>query len=235
MSGKRETRSRIRDVRAIRRALGVVGIVALVAPAPALPAQESTRVRLEVGLSSDSAADEPVVRTIHLLAEPRWPAALRSGFTVRLHYRVEVWRARAGWFDAFQKQAEWDVVVQHEPLLDQYTMIRVVGQNRTERRYASLETLAATLEFANRVTTMRPRGEGEYYYIASLQISTLSDSDLDELERFLQGDLRPVAQGEENMGSAMGRGAKRLVLKLAGLPSLRLEKRSERFRVSGER
>jgi hypothetical protein len=62
-------------------------------------------------------------------------------------------------------------------------------------------------------------------------VSTLSDSDLDELERFLAGDLRRDAKGGENLGDALGRGATRFLLRLAGLPSLRLEARSDQLVV----
>jgi hypothetical protein len=142
---------------------------------------------------------------------------------------VEVWRSREGWFDTFDRQAEWDVLVRHEPLLDQYTLLTFVGAARQERRYATLDALGAALAFAYQVN-VRPNEEGRYYYAASLQVSTLSDSDLDELERFLAGDLGRT-EGEENLGDALGRGATRFLLRLAGLPSLRLEVRSERFSV----
>jgi hypothetical protein len=58
----------------------------------------------------------------------------------------------------------------------------------------------------------------------------LSDSDLDELERFLEGDPGDNG-GRGNLGDALGRGATRFLLRLAGLPSLRLEARSQRFEV----
>jgi hypothetical protein len=64
-----------------------------------------------------------------------------------------------------------------------------------------------------------------------LEVSTLSDSDLDELERFLEGDLGDVTGGRGNLGDALGRGATRFLLRLAGLPSLRLEARSQGFQV----
>jgi hypothetical protein len=147
-----------------------------------------------------------------------------------LHYRVEVWRSREGWFDIFARQAEWDVLVRHEPLLDQYTLLTFVGPSRQERRYATLDALGAALSFAYQVS-VRPTEEGRYYYAASLQVSTLSDSDLDELERFLAGDLRTEGRGDDNLGDALGRGATRFLLRLAGLPSLRLEARSELFTV----
>jgi hypothetical protein len=78
---------------------------------------------------------------------------------------------------------------------------------------------------------VRPEEEGSYYYAGLLQVSTLSDSDLDELERFLAGDLGQSDQGGESFGDALGRGTTRFLLRLAGLPSLRLEARSPRFVV----
>ena len=79
--------------------------------------------------------------------------------------------------------------------------------------------------------SVQPNQTGRYYYTASLEISTLSDSDLDELQRFLEGDLGDVAQGKEGVGDALGRGATRFLLRLAGLPTLRLEVRSQTFNV----
>jgi hypothetical protein len=205
------------------------------APLQRLEAQAAQPVRLLVTLAPDSSprgARAPIVRSENLLGgDSRWLAALRSGLPVRLHYRVEVWRSREGWFDIFARQAEWDVLVRHEPLLDQYTLLTFAGAARQERRYATLDALGAALSFAYQVN-IRPAEEGRYYYAASLQVSTLSDSDLDELERFLAGDPnRERDEGDENLGDALGRGATRFLLRLAGLPSLRLEARSDRFVV----
>jgi hypothetical protein len=214
-------------------ALAVAGLALSPVLGPGKLAAQSRTVRLEVRLTRDSAPDggrEPVVRSERLLADDRWLGALRSGLPVRLHYRVEVWRSREGWFDLFDRQTEWDVVVRHEPLLDQYTLLTITGSRVQERRYATLDALNAALGFSYQVN-VRPRVRGEYYYAASLEISTLSDSDLDELERFLEGDLGDVSRGGEGIGDALGRGATRLLLRLAGLPSLRLEARTDAFRV----
>jgi hypothetical protein len=194
-------------------------------------AQDSTQVSFEVGLARDSTAGGfrlPLVRTRFLGRDDRWLAMLSSGFPVRLHYQVEVWRARGGWFDALDRAVEWDVVVRHEPLLDQYTVTRLIGRQRREYRYATTDALAAALGTANQVAVGTGL-TGRLYYGASLEITTLSDSDLEELERFLKGDLTPAAEGQGDVGGAVGRGAKRLVLKLAGLPSLSLSAQSERF------
>jgi hypothetical protein len=212
----------------------IVALLALLPSAPGILRAQNAPIRLHVALAQDSSprgGRAPIVRSENLLnAESRWLSALRSGLPVRLHYRVEVWRSRDGWFDEFARQAEWDVVVRHEPLLDHYTLLTLVGQRRQERRYATLDALGAALAFAYQVN-VRPEEPGGYYYAASLQVATLSDSDLDELERFLAGDIGEAAEGSEGIGDAVGRGATRFLLRLAGLPSLRLEARSPRFVV----
>jgi hypothetical protein len=220
--------------RLVRWARTVAAALALAAALPCgVAAQGPQAVRLTVRLADDTSiagSRAPVVRSENLLGDGRWLGALRSGLPVRLHYRVEVWRSRGAWFDAFERQAEWDVVLRHEPLLDQYTVLTIVGGRAKERRYATLDALTAALAFAYQVS-VRPAQPGRYYYTASLEISTLSDSDLDELQRFLEGDLDDVAQGKEGVGDALGRGATRFLLRLAGLPSLRLEVRSTTFDV----
>jgi hypothetical protein len=195
-------------------------------------AQTGNSVRLEVRLTSDSAPDgtrAPVVRSDNLLGDGRWLSTLRSGLPVRLHYRVETWRSRNGWLDQLTRQVYWDVVVRHEPLLDQYTLLTLFGSRVQERRYATLDALTAALAFAYQIN-VSPTEPGGYYYSATLEVSTLSDADLDELERFLEGDLEQ-ARGREGIGDALGRGATRFLLRLAGLPSLRLEARTGRFVV----
>jgi hypothetical protein len=195
-------------------------------------AQAGNAVRLQVRLTPDTAesgARAPVVRSENLFGDGRWLSTLRSGLPVRLHYRIEVWRSRDGWLDQLTRQVYWDVVLRHEPLLDQYTMLTIFGSRVQERRYATLDALTAALAFAYQIN-VSPSQEGSYYYTATLEVSTFSDSDLDELERFLEGDLGSA--GDDGApGSALERGVTRFLLRLAGLPTLRLEARTRRFAV----
>jgi uncharacterized protein DUF4390 len=211
----------------------VVALGLLAIGTGALRGQAVPAVRLGVRLSDDSTsrgARVPVVRSENLLSDGRWLSTLRSGLPVRLHYRLEIWRSRGGWLDLLTRQTEWDVVVRHEPLLDQYTLLTLFANQAQERRYATVDALSAALAFAYQVN-VGPAEPGSYYYTAVLEVSTLSDSDLDELERFLEGDLGDDNGGRGNLGDALGRGATRFLLRLAGLPSLRLEARSQRFEV----
>ena len=194
--------------------------------------QAGNAVRLEVRLTPDSAPRgqrAPVIRSDNLLGDGRWLSTLRSGLPVRLHYRVEVWRSRNGWLDQLTRQLYWDVVVRHEPLLDQYTMLTIFGSRVQERRYATLDALTAALAFAYQIN-VSPNEAGNYYYTATLEISTLSDTDLDELDRFLQGEVEEGG-GQGGLGETLERGATRFLLRLAGLPRLRLEARTRRFTI----
>jgi len=214
----------------------VVVLLLLSLLAAAIPgearAQAGNSVRLEVRLTPDTAgngARTPVVRSENLLGDGRWLSTLRSGLPLRLHYRIEVWRSRNGWMDQLTRQVYWDVVLRHEPLLDEYTMLTIFGSRVQERRYATLDALTAALAFAYQIN-VSPTVAGNYYYSATLEVSTLSDADLDELERFLEGEIGE-GRGEGGLSDALGRGATRFLLRLAGLPSLRLEARTRRFSI----
>lgn len=216
------------------RVIILLMMVGLAAWPPRAQGQEPREVVLTVGLSPDTARNgrrDPLIRAQFLLSDSRMTAMLGSGFPLRMHYRVELWRSRSGWFDAFERAVEWDVVVRHEPLLDQYAVNTIMPGRSRENRYAGLGPLADALDGVAFQVAFRVSQRGDYYYNASLQVSTLSDSDLDELERFLRGDLGPAASEGRDFGDAVGRGATRLLLKLAGLPSVRVEGRSGPFRV----
>jgi hypothetical protein len=63
-------------------------------------------------------------------------------------------------------------------------------------------------------------------------IETLDLKDLDELTRWLRGELGPAVQGRKNPGTALGRGMRTLVSRVMGGEVRRLETRSPRFTIT---
>jgi len=200
----------------------VWGAVVSLALASAAAAQSPT---LTVTVQSNV----PRVRSSGLLADGKFVGLMRSGFPLRLHYRLELWRVRSSWFDQYIREVSWDAVARNDPLADDFMLIR---QGGSITRYATSEELASALEIPYTVT-MRPSGaEGErFYFVARLEVTTLNDTDLQELSRWLSGDVGPAVSGGENFGGALARGAQRVLVRLAGLPRQRLEARSPTIRI----
>lgn len=194
--------------------------LALVTGATAAAAQ-----RPVLTVSGDSAGAR--VQAFGLLADSQFIVLLRSGFPLRLHYRLELWRVRSSWFDDFVREVHWDVVVRHDPLSDDFAVLRTGG---TTTRHSGAADLARAIALPYRVT-LPLSGDGEFYYLCRLEATTLNESDLAEVTRWLRGDVGPAVAQRGNVGDALARGAQRTLLRLAGLPRLTLEGRSDRFRA----
>jgi hypothetical protein len=200
-------------------------LLLLLAGSPPLAAQDTAAVRLEVTLAGTTR--DPVVRTRNLLEETPWLTALRQGLPVRLQYRLETWRSREAWLDEVQRQVEWAIVVRHEPVLDQFVVTRIGPGNAIVARRVATPGALAELLGARYQFQIVPQDEGRYYYTASLAVATLSDSDLDQLERVLRGEVDPRSAE----GGSLAERARRMLLRLAGLPTLSLNASSEAFEV----
>jgi hypothetical protein len=144
-----------------------------------------------------------------------------------LQYRLETWRSREAWLDEVQRQVEWAIVVRHEPVLDQFVVTRIGPGNAIVARRVATPGALAELLGARYQFQIVPQDEGRYYYTASLAVATLSDSDLDQLERVLRGEVDPRSAE----GGSLAERARRMLLRLAGLPTLSLNASSEAFEV----
>jgi hypothetical protein len=184
------------------------------AAAPAAAQDPSLTITLQNGV--------PRIQAVALLANGKFVGLMRSGLPLRLHYRLELWRSRPSWFDEHVSDAGWDAVAHYDPLPDDYVLIRSGG---TTGRYASVDALGRALELPYHVT-LAPKTSGQFYYLVRLEVSTLNDSDLREVEEWLKGDVSPTVVGRTDLGSTLARSAQRLLVRMAGLPRLTLEARS---------
>ena len=201
----------------MRRGLAVLALLSGAA-LPAAAQDPSLSIILQNGI--------PRVQVVALLANGKFVGLMRSGFPLRLHFRLELWRTRATWFDQYASEAAWDVVAHYDPLADDFVLLR---SNGTTARYATAEALGRALEIPYKIT-LAPKGAGRFYYLCRLEVSTLNDTDLQELERWLKGEVSPAVSGRGDLGDALVRGAQRVLVRIAGLPRLTLEARSESVR-----
>ena len=192
--------------------------------AGALPASLHAQRTLAVGVASPSGQWRPVVRVHQPLRERDLRDALASGLPVRLHLRVELWRRDV--LDQLEGTQEISLAVLRSALDEGY----LVEDGRVQRTLPSLAAAEAAIQVAF-APTLRPRKRGRFYYLATLDVETLSMSDLDELRRWLRGEARPAVAGEKPVGRAVERGVRRLFVRMLGLPARQWRARSPSFAV----
>ncbi|NIR42707.1 MAG: hypothetical protein GWN99_02430 [Gemmatimonadetes bacterium] len=170
------------------------------------------------------------VRPVDLLSDSALIRPLISGLPLRFHFVVELWHDKF-FADGLVDRATWSLILFQEPLSGEYRMT-YSWDPQAEDWFISLTDAAAALERWYRTPLQAPGGGGgTYYYEASLEVEILSLGDLDELEHWLRGE---VGSGDEPGGGgvfgALGRGVKRLFIRLIGLSARKYGARSEPFR-----
>jgi len=202
----------------MRLAASLALAAVLFAAAPATPQASPLSVGVDAGA--------PLVAVGPALDDDALEEAVRSGLPLRMRFTIELWRDQ--FFDNLVHQSSWTAVLGYEPIGRRFLAGGVDADSLG--RYPTYGRARAALEREYR-PTVRPTRRGRYYYIVTLEVQTLSLSDLDELERWLRGELEPAVRGGGSVSRAVGTGVKRLLLRVLDVPARRYQARSERFRV----
>lgn len=198
---------------------GFLALILVVTTAVTAPAQTPP---VAVAVGSPSAGWPLVVEFGPLLEDAGLRSALDSALPLRFHLRAELWRKQT--LDRLVESQDLDVALLRDPLGDGFTIESEFG----DRKVATLEAAQAVL--AELLTPqLRTRTTGRHYYIVVLEVETLSLSDLDELRRWLRGDVGPAFGGQGSPARAIERGLRRLLVRVIGLPTRRVEVRTGTF------
>ena len=204
----------------------VVGLLS----ASTLGAQK--KVRVDVVLPAESAWTDtpPAVSSSGLLSDGSMRDLLSNGFPARLHYRLERWTS-GRWFDDLKATFDWDVIVKYDVLGKKYQVVRVVNKKAESLGdFMGSEEAENAAEGPYRPAISLPQKGQRGYYNLLLDVETLSLSDLDEVERWLRGELKPAVSGKGNPGTALGRGVRTLVVRLLGGEKRHYEARTGKFK-----
>jgi hypothetical protein len=198
-----------------RRALLLLLALALAAPVRGW-AQGAPGLEIQLPTPSRLTAEGPLVRARGVLSDPRMRELLRSGFPARLSYRVELWSSER-FFDELHRTAAWEVNVRWRGVDQKYEVVQVVdGRAFSLGTFARVEDAESAVERPLRVPIAAPASRRRFYYQATLEVRTLSVSDLDEVNAWLSGELRPAVRGQRNPGTALSRGFRSLTTRLLG-------------------
>ncbi len=190
---------------------------------PPLGAQEEDPLRFTIIPETG----EAVLEVGNLLEDRRLTETVLSGLPLRIRIQTQLWDD--GFFDNEVARHEWRASVIYDPLTRRYR-IQTGTETGTIREVNTLDEARLTLQ-QTLTLPLRPRRPGRYYYIADVEMETLSLSDLEELERWLQGELGPAMAEGDDVSGALSRGFRRVLVRMLGLPTRKFQVRSESFRT----
>ncbi len=196
-----------------------------------LAAQSADGPRIDIALPTSTT--NMTVRLRNAIDGGRFEELLRNGFDVRLHVRVELWKMGRFLNDVVARE-EWDVIVHYDQFDQTFDVARIEGDNTVTplgTYYRRLADAKAAVALPHAPPIGRPGPGQRHYYSVQVEIETLDLKDLDEVSRWLRGELAPAVQGRKNPGTALGRGLRTLASRLMGGEVRRLEARSSPFRV----
>ena len=205
----------------------ILACLFLIAAGPAL-AQRGPQ--LQVSVIGNSPAAGAAVRAMRMLQDANTRALMANGFPAALRFRLELWRV-GGMFDDIEgTPTTWEVLVRYDPYTQRYSVYRR-GQRAIEDigGLASLDEAEAELGRPYPVAMKPQRPGARYYYNVAVDVETLSVSDLDELNRWLRGELQPAVRGKRAPLSALRRGFGTLLSRVLGGDSRHYEARSPTF------
>lgn len=201
----------------MRATLLAVALCCLLVPCVTGQARPVVRVDLEV----DEIATARV--SVHgLLNDERFLSAMESGFPLYVEYRVELREARSLW-DRTVDAVEWEYVVLYDPVRRRY---RLEYRDGTEY-IPDAAALSQRLEDVYPVDELQPDSPGRYYFAAVVNATTLTDEDVDEVFAWLRGEGADSLPHDRP--GFLTRAARKLLVRVAPLPRVELEGKSEKF------
>ena len=166
-----------------------------------------------------------------MLASERIRELITGGFPARFHFRVELW-SEGRWVNDLERRVEYEVFVRYLALEKLYDVTQMVNDRPLSLgRFARVEDAENAIARPTRVPITAISSKRRQYYQVTLDVEVLSVTDLDELNRWLRGELRPAIGGSRNPGTALTSGLRTLATRLLGGEKREYEKRTDPFRV----
>ena len=212
----------------------VVALAGLVAVSGTLHAQRGARLDIILPSRGSDGGNGvvgggPQVGFANVLNDEQTRELVRAGFPAQLRFRLELWRV-GRWMNELERSVSWYMVVGYDPASQSYRVRRRFGSQIEDLgTFPTLASAQVATDRPTRVPLTPRRSDRRYYYNLTLDVEVLSVSDLDQLERWLRGELQPAVRGENSPLTALGSGARTLITRVLGGERRRYEKRSATF------
>jgi len=177
----------------------------LAAPMTVLPAQ-AERPRVEIVLGPAPGQEDPLVLTSGLLADPYTRDLLvNHAFPERMHFRLELWRKGSVFGDDLDGRTEWDMLVSYDPTQKIFNVVRrLENQFEDFGGFSSIAAADGQIARPFRVP-LHASQSGHYYYNLTVEVRTLTETDLAALQQFLRGTPQATSKPLSWLGKSLGK------------------------------
>lgn len=162
--------------------------------------------------------------------------AIQSGVPSTLHYTLEVWRQRSGWWDRLERTQERQFRIFRDVLGGDYWLV-TEEESQIFSTFEALVTAATRFRQSSQTAAMPLpfpsadlASDKEYYLVLTANLAPLSVEDLDELDEWLKGTIRGrSSDNDTGLISGLSRTMGGLLLSLTGFGDRTVRARSPRF------
>jgi hypothetical protein len=198
----------------------------------ALRAQRAPTLAITLPPPEQVARTGPLIVATNMLSSPRARDPLAAGFPARFHFLVTLWSEGNRFGNAIERRAEYDVIVSYSAMEKKYRVVQIVNDRALELgKFEHVEDAERAIARPTRAPITAPSSNKHFYYRATLDVTILNSSDLDEVNRWLKGELEPAIHGEHNPGTALTRSLRYLASRVLGGDSREFDAETPPFRV----
>jgi len=198
----------------------------------ALRAQATPTLDIRLPAADQLTTAGPLVLATNMLSSAHSREPLAAGFPARFHFLVTLW-SEGRFTNSIERRAEYDVLVQYHVAEKKYDVVQLMNDRPpfSLGRFDRVEDAERAVARPTRVPITAFKSKKHFYYRATLDVQVLGASDLDELNRWLKGEVGPAIHGERNPGTALTRSIRMLMSRLLGGDSREFEAETGVFQV----
>ncbi len=149
---------------------------------------------------------------------PELVGYIEKGVPISAEYKLELWRARTGWFDRLVGRAVVECRIRFDPWEKEFTVVQHTPDLTVENILDGKDEAIEMLTSSGPVTFAATDGLGDHYLAGSLIIRTMSFSNFREVESWLKGGVSDVKKPNlDNAPNKVGEFLFNMALKISGL------------------
>ena len=216
-----------------RAAVRVAGAIALLlSSGGALRAQGTPTLEIRLPAAEQVTRVGPVIVASGMLSSARWREPLAAGFPASFHFLVTLWSEGGLFGNQIERRAEYDVIAKYNAMEKKYQVVQIVNGNVLELgKFDRVEDAEGAIARPTRVPIRSYASKKKFYYRVTLDVQILGASDLDEVNGWLKGEVKPALHGERNPGTALARSIRLLASRLLGGDSRQFEASTPTFQA----